>query len=186
MNRSDFIVALVLTAFGLFVVVESLRMPRFESIGGSIATAPGLVPGLLGGIILLFGVLMAVRAIASNRGSAAPPVADEPVADPSDDADKAVDDDEPVAEPEPPHAGWIRLAWILGLSLVYALVLIGRLPFWLATFLFVFSSIIVFERSSFHSARSIALRSAIATAIAIAVALTVPYVFERIFLVNLP
>lgn len=176
MNRSDLTVALVLLAFGAFVVEESLRMPRYESIGGSAATAPGLVPGLLGAVLVLFGVVMAVRAV-WPQGSPSTPA-------PSEDRDE--DASEPTEAPEDPSAGRTRLAWILGLGLAYAGFLVGRIPFALATFLFVFVAIVVFERSEFRSARVAAIRMTIAAVIAVSVAWVVPFVFERIFLVNLP
>lgn len=174
MHRSDFIVAIVLVAFGGFVVQQAWIMPRFEAIGGSLATAPGLVPGLLGAIIALFGLLMLLRTVTADSTTNASATTVEP-------------DPEEAASPiEPASAGWLRFAWVLGLSLLYATVLVGRLPFWLATFLFVTGSIVVFERSAFTNARAIAKRSAIAVTIGGTVAWAVPFVFERIFLVNLP
>lgn len=176
MNRSDLIVALVLTAFGGAVVYESWRMPRFENIGGTLASAPGLVPGLLGIVLVLFGILMVVRAVASDgpRPPSGPPILDDG------------DDDAPPAPVEPPSAGRTRLAWMLGLALLYAGFLVGRIDFALATFLFVFVAIVVFELPAFRSVRAAATRVAIAAVIALSVAWAVPYVFERIFLVNLP
>lgn len=176
MNRTELIVALVLTAFGAIVVAESLRMPRFESIGGSLATAPGLVPGMLGVVLVVFGVVMAVRAVVAGGPPEAPgrPILLE---------DEAGGPAEP---PEPPSAGRARMAWMLGLSLLYAGILVGRIDFALATFLFVFVSIVVFEWPAFRSARAATIRTATAAVIALAVAWAIPFVFERIFLVNLP
>ena len=171
MHRSDFIVALVLMVFGALVAIESWRMPRFENIGGSIANAPGLVPGLLGVVIAAFGAVMAVRAVAS--ASTAPP---ERPPDPVD--------EDPVAEG--PDAGRARFGWMLGLSLLYAGFLIGRIDFALATFLFVFSSVVAFERPMVRSVRDGVVRIAVAAAIALGVSVAIPYVFERIFLVTLP
>ena len=89
-------------------------------------------------------------------------------------------------EPEPVAHGYRRLAWILGLSLVYAAGLVGRMPFWLATFLYVFSAIVVFERPEHTNPRRTVTRIAVAAVIAGATAWAVPFVFEKIFLVNLP
>ena len=60
--KADFLSALVWMAFGLAVVIASWRMDRLESQGATLYTAPGLVPGVLGAVLLLFGVLLAVRA----------------------------------------------------------------------------------------------------------------------------
>ena len=51
MPRSDLPASIGLILFGAFVLYESLRMPRFERIGGTILSAPGLVPGALGALI---------------------------------------------------------------------------------------------------------------------------------------
>lgn len=176
MNRTELVVALVLTAFGAIVVAESLRMPRFENIGGSLATAPGLVPGMLGAVLALFGVVMAIRAVVAGGPPETPgrPILLE------DEVDG------PTEPPEPPSAGRARMAWMLVLSLFYAGFLVGRIDFAVATFLFVFASIVVFELPAFRSARIVAIRTAIAAVIALAIAWSVPYVFENIFLVNLP
>ncbi len=174
MHRSDFVVALVLMAFGALVAIESWRMPRFENIGGSIANAPGLVPGLLGVVIAAFGAVMAVRAVAS--GPTTPPELGAPSPDP-------VDEDR-VAEG--PDAGRARFGWMLVLTLLYAGFLIGRIDFALATFLFVFSSVVAFERPMVRSARDGAVRVAVAAVIALGVSVAIPFVFERIFLVTLP
>ena len=61
MTRRDFFTSLVLIVFGLTVVAESLRMPRFETLGINPYTVPGLVPGVLGGVIVLLGMVMLVR-----------------------------------------------------------------------------------------------------------------------------
>ena len=186
MNKSDLVVALVLTAFGALVVAESWRMPRFENIGGTIARAPGLVPGLLGAVLVLFGIVMAVRAVATRPSPApsGPPVDEGENEGVNEGANE--DDDVPAAPAEPPAAGRARLAWMFVLSLLYAGFLVGRVNFAVATFLFVITSIVVFERPSYRSGRVAMIRIAIATVIALAVAWAVPYVFERIFLVNLP
>lgn len=177
---ADRITAIILILFGGAVVFESWRMPRFESIGGTIHNAPGLVPGLLGAIIVLMGGLMLARtfmkraAVAADTTAAVAPTASEGA--PAD-GDKHV---------EHPSAGYRRFAWILGLSLVYAAGLVGRVPFWLATFLFVFASIVVFERGGYKTQRLATKGLIIAAVIAGATAFAVPFVFERIFLVNLP
>lgn len=200
MARADLITSTILVLFGGAVVFESWRMPRFESIGGTFHNAPGLVPGLLGAIIALMGALMLVRSLRAmaGRAASAAPTASERFggaqassAQPDAAAAGAQSGAElggvPVpTEPEPVAHGYRRLAWILGLSLVYAAGLVGRMPFWLATFLYVFSAIVVFERPEHTNPRRTVTRIAIAAVIAGATAWAVPFVFEKIFLVNLP
>lgn len=199
---TDRVTAIILVLFGGAVVVESWRMPRFESIGGTIHNAPGLVPGLLGAIIAVMGGLMLARTYMERQAPPAPENAsgtalDAAAAAGTDTAPEAAPDAAYVAaheaehadgekHVEPPSAGYRRFAWILGLSLVYAAGLVGRVPFWLATFLFVFAAIVVFERSEYKSRRMATRRLIVAAVIAGATAFAVPFVFERIFLVNLP
>ena len=62
MVKADFVTGLIFFALGVAVVVESLRMPRFEELDVNPYTAPGLVPGILGAIILMLGAVLFVRA----------------------------------------------------------------------------------------------------------------------------
>lgn len=192
MPRSDLPASIVLILFGAFVAYESWRMPRFENIGGSAYSAPGLVPGILGAVIALLGAIMLVRYL-THRGKAATtpervPVQeatlDELVPDPDD---RAVSDEievtvgEGLEKPSEP-----RMFLTLVLSVVFAALLVGRMPFWLATFLFVFVFIALFERHTYTSGRAAAMKLTIAAAIAGITSFAVPFVFERVFLVNLP
>jgi putative tricarboxylic transport membrane protein len=191
MPRSDLPASLVLILFGAVVVYESWRMPRFENIGGAPYSAPGLVPGVLGAVIALFGGIMLLRYLVNRtRPVAVPPV---PVADATleelvpDPEDRAASSDIEVTVGEglerPSNA---RMLLTLVLGVVFAVGLVGRMPFWLATFAFVFVFIALFERHAFTDARQAATRLAIAAAIAGMTAFAVPFVFERVFLVNLP
>ena len=62
MVKADFVTGLVLIALGIATVVASLRMPRFEELEINPYTAPGLVPGALGLVILILGAALFVRA----------------------------------------------------------------------------------------------------------------------------
>jgi putative tricarboxylic transport membrane protein len=77
----------------------------------------------------------------------------------------------------------IRLAVALSLCLGYALGLVGRTPFWLATALFVTSFIVVFEWTDDGNRMA---RLAWALAIGIAAGVGISYVFSELFLVRLP
>ena len=79
-----------------------------------------------------------------------------------------------------------RLALALALTVGYAAGLVGRLPFWLATGLFVFAFIAVFEWR-LGADRTGGFRGlAIAAAEAAAASAPVTFVFQSIFLVRLP
>lgn|SRR5690606_344926 len=217
MSRTDLGSSIVLILFGAFVAFESWRMPRFESIGGQLHSAPGLVPGILGAVIVLLGTIMLVRyllhrealsATATTAEAAATPgVADDQAANiqsPTSTASAAAAGDPistatidvipeaapdgtgapPVANLPPPSNA--RMLWTLAFSAVFGIFMVGNLPFWLAVFAFVFVFIVWFERPTYKDARTTLTRVVIAGVIAGAAAFAVPFVFERIFLVNLP
>ena len=79
-----------------------------------------------------------------------------------------------------------RFFLTLALCVGYAAGLVGQLPFWAATFLFVFGFISLFEWRSDSSRARRAGALALAALQAAIVAAAVTYVFEQIFLVRLP
>jgi len=181
MHRADLIIGLLFTAFGVYVVNTSLAMPRFANIGANPVTAPGLVPGLLGVIIGLLGLGMALRAlIALRRGAETVAMGEEVF------GVKTIIEGEPAFAPEASNAGSLRLLAMLSLALLFGLLMIGRLPFWLATFLFVFATTAVLEYLRFGPSPAFARALLFAVGIGAAVAWAIPYVFQEIFLVRLP
>ena len=58
---SDRIGGLIWMAFGIAVVYGSWTMDRLQSLGIPPATAPGVVPGLIGLGIIIFGSILLVR-----------------------------------------------------------------------------------------------------------------------------
>ena len=187
MSLRDDLTALVLIAFGGFVVWEAARMPRFEHLAVNPYTVPGLVPGFLGGAILLFGLVMLTRSMVVKRLEDA--ADDQPGDAAPADEDASTEGAEPptaVAPPDRPGESLRRLLITLGLTLGYAAVLVGRLPFWLATFVFVFVFIVIFDwRKAVAAQRTVRL-FVTAGVQALLVAAAVTLVFERLFLVRLP
>jgi len=145
--KSDTIQGLAWIATGGAIVYASWTMDRLERHGAALYTAPGLVPGLLGLVLLVLGVVLALR----NRRAAASGA--------------------PVR--------WGNTPLVLALCLGYAVGLVGRMPFWLATFLFVTAFIALFEYPARH-------RMALAPLYGAATSLIVTYLFEIVFLVRLP
>jgi Tripartite tricarboxylate transporter TctB family len=113
------------------------------------------VPALFGAVLLLLGALLAARGWRARRGAVA-------------------------AEAAQPLLNR-RIALMLALTLTYAAVMIGRLPFWLATTLFVAVFTAAFSEDLPRVRRTLA-----ALASGLLTALVVVVVFERIFLVRLP
>ena len=155
--RADFWFSILLSAFGGAIVVESWRMPRLENLGVDPMSAPGLTPGLLGLVLTGLGLMLFVRSLRARKTSL------------QGDGTEA-------------SGGWYRFLVTLVLCLVYALLLLGRLPFWAATGLFVFSFVLTFTWQR-HSLLRV---GASAAALAVAVAVSVTLLFEQVFLVRLP
>ena len=107
--RSDMLGGAGWMAFGAAILFEALRMDRFEQMGATLYTMPGLVPGMIGLVLMLLGGVLALRGW--SRRPAAP-------------------------ERGAPLLN-ARMLWTLALTLVYAAVLIGRVNFIVATAAFV-------------------------------------------------
>ena len=147
--KSDTIQGLAWVAIGGAIVYASWTMDRLERHGAALYTAPGLVPGLLGLVLLLLGVVLVLRAPRVGASSKPAPIA------------------------------WGNTPLVLALCLGYAIGLIGRMPFWLATFVFATAFVAIFE----YPARR---RMALAPAYGAATSLVVTYLFETVFFVRLP
>jgi putative tricarboxylic transport membrane protein len=161
--RTDGIAAGALIAFGAFVAVTSWRMDRLDSQGGTIWTAPGLWPGIIGACIVALGALLVLRSIGRARqfgwyGRSK--------------------DDTPLVPTG-------RFALAAAMFFVFGLVLVGRgIPFWLGTAIFVSAYIYLFREAPAGASR--ARNALVAIAIGAATSLIVTGVFERVFLVRLP
>ena len=75
--------------------------------------------------------------------------------------------------------GWAGTALVLASCLGYAIGLVGRAPFWLATFVFVTAFIALFEYP-------VRRRMAVAPVYGAATSLLVTWLFQSVFLVRLP
>jgi hypothetical protein len=149
--RSDLHGRLFWMALGLAVVVGAWRMDRFEAMGATVYTAPGLVPGLFGLALLLLGAGLAWRSRRAAPGDVAPPLLN------------------------------ARVVGVLLLTLVYALMGIGHLPFGPVTALFV--AVFCWW---FNEGAAPLRRVAMAALTGVATAVLVVLVFERLFYVRLP
>ncbi len=152
--RSDLWGGAAWVGFGLLILAESLRMDRFESMGAQLYAMPGFVPGLIGGLIALLGAALMLRGLLQRRGAQAGPA-------------RLIN---------------TRVAITLALTLVYAGLLIGRVPFWLATALFVAVFVALFAPDDQTRTR----RALVAVAAGVLTSAVVTLMFEQVFLVRLP
>ena len=164
MHRADFVTGLVLLTFGVTVTVMSIQMPRLEIKDINPYTVPGIVPGFLGVIISLMSIALIIRSLL-HRGYRLGVTASS------------------VRE-------WLtggtakRLFVTLILTLIYSLLFVGRLPYTIATFIFVLVFILIFEWGADERKKSRVITVALIQAIA--TSLIVAGVFQYLFLVDLP
>ena len=63
MPKADFVMGLILMACSIVIVVESLKIPRFEKDWGGFYAAPGFVPLILGITLFVMSLVLFVRAL---------------------------------------------------------------------------------------------------------------------------
>jgi hypothetical protein len=158
---------------GALILGMSLAMDRLEHQGGAAYAAPGVLPGLLGLAMIVFGGVVAARS--------------HPI---------PVSAEEAAIRRYRLQPG--RLAAVLGLCLAYSFVLVGRglfylvfgfsLPFWLASSIFVTTAILVLQHPQRKEAgRKLDARAlGFALLIGISAGVAATLVFEHFFLVHLP
>ncbi|MEO7336999.1 MAG: tripartite tricarboxylate transporter TctB family protein [Caldimonas sp.] len=152
-------------ALGIAVLIGSVTMDRLENQGVNPYTVPGLLPGLLGIAMILLGTLLAMRSW-RRKGTATL-----------------------GSGMRPDPAEWRRLALVLCLILVFAVLLVGHgLPFWLAAAIYVTASILILQLPQRRAlGRTLRLRDiAFALAVGLGSGLVITYVFQELFLVRLP
>ena len=139
---------------------------RLEAMGVNPYSAPGVVPFLLGIVISVLALVLLVRSVRAGGLALLRPGA--------------------LSLPAGAGDGARRFVLTAALTLGYAMVLVGRLPFWAATAIFVAAFVLAFEwRPGLGGAR-LARRAAAIAAFALAVGVSVSVLFEDIFLVRLP
>jgi putative tricarboxylic transport membrane protein len=156
--RADLVTAAVLMALGLAILQQAWQMPRFVEQSGTGLTAPGIVPGFYGVMIALLSAVLGLRAV--RRGGWA------------------------VRGARGSAQDARRLATAALLGVLYAGVLVGRVPFWMASALFVCAFTVAFEWGQGPGGR--ARRVAEAALIGLGTGLAVTLVFEKLFLLRLP
>lgn len=161
--KADLVTAIILVLLGLFVFYEAFTMDRLEARRIEPASIPGLVPMILGAGLALTGTMLAIR---SARIEAS--------------------------------GGWRALMAMLGtlsaaragaalfLIFLFTLVLIGSMPFWAASMIFIVAYVLVFE-VVLTDAPVPWVRSLLwALATAIVAGGGIYYLFSNVFLVRLP
>jgi len=162
---------LIWIVFGAAVIYGSWMMDRLETLGIPPSTAPGVVPGLLGAFIIVFGLVLVLR-----RDAVSTP------------AFEAAEGAAPVeATPAESDFHWKRSALSAVLCLTYGGALLGSgIPYWLLTTAFLFLHIVLLDETIDVPARFNLRRVITAAILAPAFAISVSLIFQYIFLVRLP
>ena len=158
--RDDVVGGLLWMLLGIVILVASWRMDRLEAQDINPYTIPGLVPGLLGIGMMFFAALMLARGW-RHGGLHAAPARDGKMA-------------------------YGRLVLALVLCIGYAVLLLGRVPFWLAASLFVSISIFTLRFSELRAKTQLFRGAVTSIVIGIGSGALVTLVFEKLFLVRLP
>lgn len=156
--RSDLMGGAGWVVLGLAVVFGAWRMDRFTSMGATLYTMPGLVPGIFGAVLVLLGAVMMLRGWRARRAEAA------------------------IETGPAPRLLSTRMALMLLLTLGYAAVLIGRVPFEVASFVFLAVFMAVFSPAEHSMTR----RVGVAVLAAAGITTVTVLVFQYVFLVRLP
>lgn len=163
MARADLITAIVLIVLGLAILYGSWTMPRLEARRIHPMTIPGLVPGLLSVALIICGGVLGIRSLRDKT-----------------------------------EGGWAalkaglfsaeaaRFTALFVLILVFTLGLVGRMPFWAASGLFIFAFVLVFELWLTDRPKRPVATVAWAAGLAIVASAAVFWVFQYQFLVRLP
>lgn len=159
-SRKERLFALGWIAFGTAVLLTSWGMDRLANLQINPWSAPGLMPGVLGLLMIVFGAALGLRALRRDASLI-----------------------------EVDAASLPRILLAAALCVGYAGGLLGRgLPFWLTSAAFLFVAILAFrcldrDAENPASLRQLALSSA---AIAFGATFVIGLIFERVFLVRLP
>ncbi|MEQ9813971.1 MAG: tripartite tricarboxylate transporter TctB family protein [Azospirillaceae bacterium] len=168
---ADFVTAVVFFAIGMAMLIGGYTMDRLEFRDIHPASIPGLLPMFLGAALMICAVLLALSARKAW---------------PADDAD-ATATAAPDAEREDDGGTSSRnLVVAGGLSLVYALILVGWLPFFVATAIYIAVFIFVFSAPFKGSGRRLALITVLAAGFGLAMSAAIAGLFQYGFLVRLP
>jgi len=160
--RSDLISGALWVVIGVAIGIGSWRMDRLASQGVPGFAAPGLLPGILGVLIVATGLAIVLRSLRRGALAPAPPDAAAPLFS-------------------------ARAALTLVLCLGFAAGLVGHgLPFPVAAALYLFAHIFLLQLPERRAAGTVLRGTLVAAAIAVVAAGVISFVFQYLFLVRLP
>ncbi|MDE0589151.1 tripartite tricarboxylate transporter TctB family protein [Halocynthiibacter sp. C4] len=156
MKTADVVTGLVLCILGIAMVIGGYTMDRLEIRSIHPASIPGLVPMILGVLLAICGALLTFTSL-----------------------NKSYKFDIDVDDPK-------MLFTALGLCLGFALVLLGWIPFAIATFIFITLASYFFRESRGETTKDKALTFVKSIAFAAIMSAAISALFRYAFLVRLP
>ncbi|MCK5516895.1 MAG: tripartite tricarboxylate transporter TctB family protein [Desulfobulbaceae bacterium] len=167
MTRKDFIASIVLIVFSITIIVISYTMPRLERRGIDPLSAPGVVPGMIGLVLLCLALILFIRSI-RNGGY------------------RIFKKTELPADGHRHQGAVTRVSLTLIISLIYAIGFLGHLNYSIGTGIFIFSFICLFEIQSGQSLRVQMKIILLALIQAVVASVLITLVFQNLFLIDLP
>jgi putative tricarboxylic transport membrane protein len=165
MNKADFVSSIILTLFGIGIMVESWRLPRLENLNINPYTVPGIVPGFLGLFLAVGGLAILIRSI--RRGGWRLGVSGASIM-------------QWLASPMV-----MRTAITVVITMAYAILLFPNIPFWIATPIFIFVFVVTTEAMKYGGLPD-RIKLLTALLLAVAAGLIINFVFQDLFFVRLP
>ncbi|MEP3049719.1 MAG: tripartite tricarboxylate transporter TctB family protein [Roseibium sp.] len=171
--RSDKVASVIFASLGIAMGVGGFMMDRLEIRQIHPASIPGLVPMFLGALLILLSVILFLNA--RNQ-------ADEETPDDSPPESTGA----PSSQSETKFTATHRLLITAGLCVVFAFGLVGRIPFFAASalFIFCFATVFTWPTGGMRAAKIKSLL--IAATIAIVASAAISLLFRYGFLVRLP
>lgn len=161
-GRIDALAGLFTVSIGAATLIEAIRMPRFAERGVDPYTTPGVTPGLIAIALIIFGLLLTIRAVRGGSTGAGVTI----------------------------HV-WtrdavLRISLTLVMALTYGGLLFGNVPFVPATIAFIFAFTVALELANSDRQISIPVLLGGAALLALGAGFGIDFVFREVFLVRLP
>ena len=166
MPKADFVVSILLMAFGVWIVLHSLQMPRFKELSADPLSVPGIVPGILGTVIFILSLVVFIRSL-TRRGY-------------------QLGLNRQTLKNFFQDISAQRMLLTIFICIVYGILMVGNMNYYPATFIFVLVFIILFQFRGSQDGTTRGKMLMFAVLQALLAAGIVGAVFRYLFLVDLP
>ena len=174
-------------AFGVVVLVASWRVDRLENLHINPWSIPGLLPGIIGALMIVLAAVLALRAPRVFAAAAAAAAPDATADDPAAGTGSMAARDDVTATPPEGAGGMLRAVAAAIPCVLFALLGPATgLPFAVDAAVYVAVFIALFSWPRWRAEGRIARRLLTALAIAVISAAVISWLFESVFLVRLP